>query len=153
MKKMIGWVALFVIALAVAAGAQAPCAPAAVAAPAAAEAPPRGRGECILLVDDEAFARQVARQILEQNGYRNDMGLVRRHHEIYLGDPRRTAPLRSPESRPRGAVRRAHAATGICITPSTITPGSRIPRSSMTSAKRPRQGSWHVRSRTSKASV
>ena len=38
-------------------------------APAAAEAPPRGRGECILLVDDEAFARQVARQILEQNGY------------------------------------------------------------------------------------
>ena len=36
----------------------------------------------------------VARMDLyvEQNGYRNDMGLVRRHHEIYLGDPRRTAP-------------------------------------------------------------
>ena len=33
-------------------------------------------------------------QFVEQNGYRNDIGLVRRHHEIYLGDPRKTAPAR-----------------------------------------------------------
>ena len=30
---------------------------------------------------------------LAENGYRNDLGL-RRHHEIYLGDPSRTAPER-----------------------------------------------------------
>jgi len=35
----------------------------------AAAAPPKGRGEWILLVDDEEAARQVARQTLEQNGY------------------------------------------------------------------------------------
>jgi len=40
-----------------------------------------------------------------QNGYRIDIGSVRRHHEIYLGDPRKTAPeklktvLRHPVTR------------------------------------------------------
>ena len=31
---------------------------------------------------------------MEQNGLRSDLGTRRRHHEIYLSDPRRTAPER-----------------------------------------------------------
>ena len=38
--------------------------------PAPTENPPKGRGETILLVDDEDLARNLARQVLEQNGYR-----------------------------------------------------------------------------------
>ncbi|MGD9612641.1 MAG: PAS domain S-box protein [Kiritimatiellia bacterium] len=49
-----------------------PAAPAeaAATAPESTAPPPRGNGEGILLVDDEASARDVARQILEQHGYR-----------------------------------------------------------------------------------
>ena len=31
---------------------------------------------------------------LAEHGYRNDLSPQRRHHEIYLGDPSRTAPER-----------------------------------------------------------
>jgi len=31
-------------------------------------------------------------RFIAEQGYRNDMGALRRHHEIYLGDPRKTAP-------------------------------------------------------------
>jgi len=39
--------------------------------------------------EPESVARMDA--FLAQNGYRNDLGL-RRHHEIYLGDPSKSAP-------------------------------------------------------------
>ena len=43
----------------------------------------------------DAEPASVARMddFLAEHGYRNDLG-VRRHHEIYLGDPSRTAPER-----------------------------------------------------------
>ncbi|MEN6593655.1 MAG: GyrI-like domain-containing protein [Clostridiaceae bacterium] len=41
--------------------------------------------------DEPATVEKMDRFIAEQ-GYRNDMGALRRHHEIYLGDPRKTAP-------------------------------------------------------------
>ena len=41
----------------------------------------------------DAEPASVARMdaYLAQNGYRNDFG-ARKHHEIYLGDPRKSAP-------------------------------------------------------------
>ncbi|MEN6418786.1 MAG: GyrI-like domain-containing protein [Clostridiaceae bacterium] len=41
--------------------------------------------------DEPATVEKMDRFVAEQ-GYRNDMGKARRHHEIYLGDPRKTAP-------------------------------------------------------------
>ncbi len=41
--------------------------------------------------DEEPATVERMDAFLEKNGYRNDYG-VRRHHEIYLGDPRKSAP-------------------------------------------------------------
>ena len=42
--------------------------------------------------DDEPATVAKMDEFLAQNGYRNDMGEARKHHEIYLGDPRKSAP-------------------------------------------------------------
>lgn len=42
--------------------------------------------------DDEPATVTRMDAFLAQNGYRNDLSEARKHHEIYLGDPRRTAP-------------------------------------------------------------
>ncbi|MBT9776521.1 transcriptional regulator [Clostridium sp. MCC353] len=42
--------------------------------------------------DDEPETVASMDRFLEENGYRNDFSESRRHHEIYLNDPRRTAP-------------------------------------------------------------
>ncbi len=42
--------------------------------------------------DDEPATIAVLAEFIADNGYREDMSSSRRHHEIYLGDPRRTAP-------------------------------------------------------------
>lgn len=44
--------------------------------------------------DDEPATIAVLNQFVEDNGYETDIGDNRRHHEIYLGDPRKTAPER-----------------------------------------------------------
>ena len=41
--------------------------------------------------DEPATVAKMEKYILE-NGYALDLSDARRHHEIYLGDPRRTAP-------------------------------------------------------------
>ena len=42
--------------------------------------------------DDEPASVRLMDEFLAANGYANDMGGTRRHHEIYLSDPRKTAP-------------------------------------------------------------
>ena len=42
--------------------------------------------------DDEPATIAALAQFVEENGYIEDMTGLRRHHEIYLGDPRKTAP-------------------------------------------------------------
>lgn len=42
--------------------------------------------------DDEPATVARMDVFLAQNGYRNDLGIARKHHEIYLGDPRKSAP-------------------------------------------------------------
>lgn len=42
--------------------------------------------------DEEPATVQRMDRFLTENGYRNDLSEARKHHEIYLGDPRRTAP-------------------------------------------------------------
>lgn len=42
--------------------------------------------------DDEPATVAQMDEFLAQNGYVNDMGTSRFHHEIYLSDARRTAP-------------------------------------------------------------
>ena len=42
--------------------------------------------------DDEPVTVAQMDEFLAQNGYVNDMGTTRLHHEIYLSDARRTAP-------------------------------------------------------------
>lgn len=42
--------------------------------------------------DDEPATIQKLEAHVHKNGYEIDLGPTRRHHEIYLGDPRRTAP-------------------------------------------------------------
>jgi CheY-like chemotaxis protein len=49
-----------------------PAAPAAANGAAAPPAPPRGRGELVLLVDDDAAVVTLGRQLLERLGYRAD---------------------------------------------------------------------------------
>ena len=44
--------------------------------------------------DDEPATIALLNQFVEDNGYDTDITDTRRHHEIYLGDPRRTAPER-----------------------------------------------------------
>ena len=42
--------------------------------------------------DDEPATVAKMDRFLAERGYQNDLGATRRHHEIYLSDPRRTAP-------------------------------------------------------------
>lgn len=42
--------------------------------------------------DDEPKTVAKMDRFLAEQGYQNDMDGPRRHHEIYLSDPRRTAP-------------------------------------------------------------
>ncbi len=42
--------------------------------------------------DDEPATIAVLDRFIEEEGYAPDFTEVRRHHEIYLGDPRKTAP-------------------------------------------------------------
>ena len=54
-------------------------------------------GLCIQMMhigsyDDEPGTNAAIRQFMADNGYVSDISGVRRHHEIYLNDPRKTAP-------------------------------------------------------------
>lgn len=42
--------------------------------------------------DDEPPTIAALDAFIEQNGYRTEMSGLRQHHEIYLGDPRKTTP-------------------------------------------------------------
>ena len=42
--------------------------------------------------DDEPASVAVMDEYLAQNGYANDLTAERLHHEIYISDPRKTAP-------------------------------------------------------------
>lgn len=42
--------------------------------------------------DDEPATIALLTRFILDNGYIEDMSETRRHHEIYLGDPRKTAP-------------------------------------------------------------
>ena len=42
--------------------------------------------------DDEPASVAVMEEYLAQNGYANDLTAERLHHEIYISDPRKTAP-------------------------------------------------------------
>ncbi len=42
--------------------------------------------------DSEPESVEKMERFLAENGYQNDFSQVRRHHEIYLSDPNRTAP-------------------------------------------------------------
>lgn len=42
--------------------------------------------------DEEPATLEKIERFLQQNGYQTDLSSSRRHHEIYLSDPRRTAP-------------------------------------------------------------
>lgn len=42
--------------------------------------------------DDEPATLAIVNEYLAQNGYADDVGPTRRHHEIYLSDARRVAP-------------------------------------------------------------
>lgn len=44
--------------------------------------------------DDEPATIEKLQQFMDENGYACDIGVERLHHEIYLGDPRRTKPER-----------------------------------------------------------
>ena len=42
--------------------------------------------------DDEPVTIALMDEYIEKNGYENDINDKRLHHEIYLSDPRKTAP-------------------------------------------------------------
>ena len=42
--------------------------------------------------DDEPATIALMDEYIRQNGYENDFGINRLHHEIYLSDARKTAP-------------------------------------------------------------
>ena len=42
--------------------------------------------------DDEPLTVAMLDAFISEQGYRTDMSVSRKHHEIYLGDPRKTAP-------------------------------------------------------------
>lgn len=42
--------------------------------------------------DDEPATIAVLEKFIEESGYAPDFTAKRRHHEIYLGDPRKTPP-------------------------------------------------------------
>lgn len=54
-------------------------------------------GQCAQIMhigsyDEEAVTIEKLVAYIQDMGYRNDISDVRHHHEIYLGDPRKTAP-------------------------------------------------------------
>ena len=54
-------------------------------------------GECIQIMhlgsyDDEPSSVKLMDDFIAANGYKNDLSATRLHHEIYLSDPRKTAP-------------------------------------------------------------
>lgn len=54
-------------------------------------------GVCVQIMhigtyDDEPKTIAIMDKFIEENGYKNDMNGTRLHHEIYLSDPRKTAP-------------------------------------------------------------
>ena len=55
--------------------------------------------------DSEPESVEKMERFLAENGYQNDFSQVRRHHEIYLSDPNRTAPEK-PNTEIRHPVRR-----------------------------------------------
>ncbi len=42
--------------------------------------------------DDEPATIEILEKFITEAGYQNDISDFRKHHEIYLGDPRKTAP-------------------------------------------------------------
>ncbi|NLY49633.1 MAG: transcriptional regulator, partial [Firmicutes bacterium] len=42
--------------------------------------------------DNEEPTIAALEEFIETNGYRTEMSGLRQHHEIYLNDPRKTAP-------------------------------------------------------------
>ena len=42
--------------------------------------------------DDEPETIEKLERFIKANGYETEINKTRRHHEIYLGDPRKTAP-------------------------------------------------------------
>jgi len=42
--------------------------------------------------DDEPLTIEILEKFIKESGYRNDISQARKHHEIYLNDPRKTAP-------------------------------------------------------------
>lgn len=67
-------------------------------------------GLCVQILHRGPYATEpqsveLMRQFMEQNGLKDATGLLRKHHEIYLSDPRKTAPdklrtvLRHPAER------------------------------------------------------
>ena len=58
---------------------------------------PIDEGLCVQIMhigayDDEPKTIAIMDKFIEENGYKNDMNDTRMHHEIYLSDPRKTAP-------------------------------------------------------------
>jgi len=54
-------------------------------------------GLCALIMhtgpyDDEPKAIEKLERFITESGYQNDISDMRRHHEIYLNDPRKVAP-------------------------------------------------------------
>lgn len=54
-------------------------------------------GECVQMMHIGPFSDEVKtvaemHRFIEMEGLRNDKGAVRKHHEIYLSDPRKTIP-------------------------------------------------------------
>ncbi len=54
-------------------------------------------GQCAQILhigpyDDEPTTIETLDRFINEQGYENDISDSRRHHEIYLGDPRKTAP-------------------------------------------------------------
>ena len=44
--------------------------------------------------DDEPASVEMMDRFIEEQGYVNDIGVERQHHEIYLSDPRKTEPAK-----------------------------------------------------------
>ena len=42
--------------------------------------------------DDEPATIEILENFIKESGYRNDISQARKHHEIYLSDPRKVAP-------------------------------------------------------------
>jgi len=42
--------------------------------------------------DNEPASIAILEKFITESGYRNDISEERKHHEIYLSDPRKTAP-------------------------------------------------------------